>query len=132
MGTRIGTDGFSPSKVFETTLENKIDGNIYWGTLAQFAFISEQDCCFRLLQSNQVFHFEMYRFYLFFLSSSTILYVQDASHSCSLIPFPLGICLFNFIVDTIYGMCVFSSLFFMLSFLLFIFSILLLSYIPFG
>ena len=59
MGTRIGTDGFSPSKVFETTLENKIDGNIYWGMLAQFAFISEQDCCFHLLQSNQVFHFRI-------------------------------------------------------------------------
>lgn len=71
MGTKIGTVEFSPSKMFETIFEDKIDGNIYWGMLTQFVFnLSDQDRCFCCLKSNQVFDFKICRFSLFFLSSS--------------------------------------------------------------
>lgn len=46
MGTKIGTQGFSPSKIFKYIFEDKIDEGIYWEVLAQIGFlISEQDCC---------------------------------------------------------------------------------------
>lgn len=38
MGTKIGTDDFSPSKIFETIFEDNIDGSLYWGMLTQFIF----------------------------------------------------------------------------------------------
>lgn len=73
MGAKIGTDEFTPSKMFETIFEDKIDGNIYWGILTQFVFnLSDQDHCFCCLKSNQVFDFKICRFSFFFLSSSII------------------------------------------------------------
>lgn len=133
MGTKIGTDDFSPSKMFETIFEDKIDGNIYWGMLTQFIFnLSDQDCCFCCLKSNRVFSFK----YADFLSSFChLLYAPCTSlTSCSysLIPFSFDLFPLNFIVDTI---CVYVCLpFFFLhvnySFYFFS-SILVLSYISF-
>lgn len=66
LGTKIGKEEFSPSKMFKTIFEDKIDGNIYWGMLTQFVFhLSCQDHCFCCLKSNQVFDFKICRLSLF-------------------------------------------------------------------